>query len=268
MNSKDIIREDYQLYLGDCIEVMRELIDKEVKVDLILTDPPYGTTYCKWDTIIPLDEMWDCINQLSYPTTPTILFATQPFISNLVMSNIDDFSFTMVWDKHRVSNPFLSKRQPLRVHEELAVFYKKQPYYNPQRLPKRYDTKVDYRSEKSKEPMVSDSDILGVTAPRYHYYEDDGTRLPQSIIQAFPGQMNECMNKHRIHPTQKPVAFLEYLIKNWTHENDLVLDFTMGSGSTGVACRNIHRRFIGIELEEEYFDMAKERIMTKQAKLI
>ena len=127
MNSKDIIREDYQLYLGDCIEVMRELIDKEVKVDLILTDPPYGTTYCKWDTIIPLDEMWDCINQLSYPTTPTILFATQPFISNLVMSNIDDFSFTMVWDKHRVSNPFLSKRQPLRVHEELAVFYKKQP---------------------------------------------------------------------------------------------------------------------------------------------
>jgi len=259
-----------KLIQGDCLEEMQKLIDKGVKVDLVLTDPPYGTTACKWDSIIPFDEMWKCLDGITNPTTPSLLFGTQPFMSELIHSNIKNFKFNFIWDKHSVSNPFLSKKMPMKVHEEIAVFYKKQPTYNPQRVPQRWGDDCTRTSDSAKQWKDSHSDIFGGKTPRSHYYVDDGTRLPQTIIAEFPCQMEECVNNKRFHPTQKPVKLLEWLIKNYTNKGDTVLDFTMGSGSTGVACVNTNRNFIGIELDENYYKIAQERIneTKKQTKLM
>ena len=253
---------------GDCLEEMRKLIDKETKVDLILTDPPYGTISCKWDTIIPFDKMWECINQLSYKTTPTLLFATHPFLAELIHSNIKNFKFNWIWDKHSISSPFLSKYQPSRVHEEIAVFYEKTPNYKPQKVPQRHGGDRTRTSEADKKVVDSYSEVYGSTLKKSHYYVDDGLRYPQSILSQFPCQMEECVNNKRFHPTQKPVALLEYLIKTYTNEEDIVLDFTMGSGSTGVACLNTNRNFIGIEKDEKYYNIAVERCKEYQSKLM
>ena len=256
-----------RLINGECIEEMQKLIDDGVKVDLVLTDPPYSTTACKWDTIIPFKPMWECITQLSNPNTPTVLFATQPFITELIHSNISNFKYNLIWDKHSISSPFLGKYMPNRVHEEIAVFYKKRPTYNPQRVPQRHGGDRTRTSEADMKFTDSYSDCYGVTTKKRHYYIDDGKRQPQSIISQFPCQMQECVNNKRFHPTQKPVALLKWLIKTYTNKNDLVLDFTMGSGSTGVACNETNRNFIGIELEEKYYQIAKERCKTYQTKL-
>ena len=256
-----------RLINGECIEEMQKLIDDGVKVDLVLTDPPYGTTACKWDNIIPFEDMWKCLDGITYETSPILLFGTQPFISELIHSNIHHFKYNLIWDKHSISNPFLSKKQPLRVHEELAMFYKKQPYYNPQKVPQRWGGDQTRVSDADKKWHIHHSNVFGGKTPRSRYYVDDGTRLPQTIISQFPCQMQECVNNKRFHPTQKPVALLKWLIKTYTNENDLVLDFTMGSGSTGVACNETNRNFIGIELDENYYQIAKERCKTYQTKL-
>lgn len=257
-----------RLIHGDCIEEMQKLIDEGIKVDLILTDPPYGTTDCKWDSIIPFEPMWDCINKLSYDTTPTLLFASQPFLTKLIYSNIKDFKFNFIWDKHIAANPFLTKYMPSKVHEEIAVFYKKQPYYNPQKVPQKYGENRTRNSKNAMELKKNNSELFKSVAEISSYYIDDGFRLPQSIISFFPSQMGECHNNNRVHPTQKPVALLKWLILNYTKENDLVLDFTMGSGSTGVACLETNRDFIGIELEEKYYNIAKERCREYQSRLM
>ena len=257
-----------RLIQGDCLEEMQKLIDENVKVDMVLTDPPYGTTACRWDSVIPFEEMWNCLDEITNETTPILLFGTQPFISELIHSNIKHFKYNLIWDKHSISNPFLAKKQPLRVHEELAMFYKKQPYYNPQRVPQRWGDDATRTSDSDKQWNESHSDIFGGKTPRSRYYIDDGTRLPQTIIAQFPCQMEECVNNKRFHPTQKPVALLKYLIMNFTKENDTVLDFTMGSGSTGVACQNTNRDFIGIELDEKYFEIARVRCKNYQSKLL
>ncbi len=252
---------------GDCLEEMDKLIRGGQKVDLVLTDPPYGTTACKWDTIIPFDKMWDCLNGLTHDTTPICLFATHPFLAELIHSNLKDFKFNWIWDKHCVSSPLIVKYQPLRIHEEIAVFYKKQPYYNPIKIPRKHGER-NRVSEKDKIFRETPSELFGGSFKRRHYYEDDGFRYPQSIITEFSSQMEECVNNFRVHPTQKPVALLEYLIKTYTKENDTVLDFTMGSGSTGVACLQTNRNFIGIELDEKYYNIAKERCKEYQSRLI
>ena len=259
-----------QLIQGDCLEEMPKLADDGVKVDMVLTDPPYGTTACKWDSVIPFDMMWDKLNQLTYENTPILLFGSNPFMSNLIMSNISNFKFNFIWDKHSISNPFLSSKMPMKVHEEIAVFYTKQPTYNPQRVPQRWGNDRTRTSDSAKQWKDSHSDIFGGKTPRSHYYVDDGTRLPQTIISQFPCQMEECVNNSRLHPTQKPVALLKWLIQNYTNEEDTVLDFTMGSGSTGVACMETNRNFIGIELDENYYKIAQERIneTKKQTKLM
>ena len=156
----------------------------------------------------------------------------------------------------------------MRVHEELAMFYKKQPYYSPQRIKQKYGGNSTRTSDKAKQFKDSHSDIFGGKTPRNHFYIDDGTRLPQTIISEFPCQMEECVNSKRVHPTQKPVALLKWLILNFTKEGDTVLDFTMGSGSTGVACQNTNRNFIGIELDEKYYNIAKKRCSNYQSKLM
>jgi site-specific DNA-methyltransferase (adenine-specific) len=212
--------------------------------------------------------MWDCINQLSYKTTPTLLFATHPFLAELIHSNIKHFKFNWIWDKHSISSPFLSKYQPSRVHEEIAVFYEKTPNYKPQKVPQRHGGDRTRTSEADMKYVDSYSECYNNTIKKRHYYVDDGLRYPQSILCQCPCQMEECENNKRYHPTQKPVALLEYLIKTYTNEEDLVLDFTMGSGSTGVACLNTNRNFIGIEKEQKYYNIAVERCKEYQSKLI
>ena len=164
----------------------------------------------------------------------------------------------------------MSKKRPLRVHEEIVFFYKKQPYYNPQRVPQRHGGDRTRTSEKDKVYKDSYNSIVDGVFKMRHFYIDDGTRYPQSIIGQFPSQMEECVNNIRVHPTQKPVALLKWLIQNYTKEDDVVLDFTMGSGSTGVACLQTNRNFIGIELDENYYKIAQERIneTKKQTKLL
>ena len=206
-----------RLIHGDCLEEMEKLSQENIQVDLVLTDPPYGTTRCNWDNVIPFDEMWNCINKLSKPTTPILLFGTQPFLSELIHSNIKNFKYNLIWDKKCVSNPLLSKKRPLRVHEEIAVFYKKQPYYNPQKI-RREGKPYNRVSDNAKKIKEANSQMLN---PHYtsHYYVDDGTRYPKSIISQFPSQMEECVNNKRVHPTQKPVKLLEWIIKNYTKED-------------------------------------------------
>ena len=254
---------DVKLIQGDCLTIMPQLAEQGIKADMVLTDPPYGVTNCKWDSVIPIDEMWDSLHNITNEDTPILLFGTNPFLANLIMSNVKEFKFNFIWDKKNINNPFLCNTMPLKSHEEIAVFYKKKPYYNPQRIPKRIDYDNSRTSDKSK--RIKEYDGIYGTSKVSRYYVDDGTRYPQSVISQFSGTMGECNNTLRCHPTQKPVALLEWLIKNYTKENDLVLDFTMGSGSTGVACLQTNRKFIGIELEPKYYEIAKKRINEAKA---
>ena len=254
---------DVKLFNGDCLKVMQDLIDDDIKVDLVLTDPPYGTTACKWDSIIPFEPMWDCLEGITNPTTPILLFGTQPFMTELIHSNLTNFKYNLIWDKQVVNNPMLCKKRPLRVHEEIAIFYKKQPYYNPQRVPRRFGDQTRVGKSAEKITMIGADSTVGEHWCQ-RLYIDDGTRYPQSIIHHINSQANECNNINRYHPTQKPVTLLKWLIQNYTKENDTVLDFTMGSGSTGVACQETNRNFIGIELDTKYYEIAEQRI--KEAK--
>lgn len=237
----------YELYQGDCLETMNELIKNNVQVDLILTDPPYGTTACKWDSVIPFDEMWERVDKLIKSNGAIVLFGSEPFSSNLRMSNIKNYKYDLIWIKNNSGNFQLAKKQFLKYHENISIFYKKQPTYNPQGLIKLEKYKIC--SNKGKAGKLGH---LASEKKRSHYTQKY-TNYPKSLL-----KFNRPSNS--FHPTQKPVDLLEYLIKTYTNENELVLDFTMGSGSTGVACLNTNRRFVGIELDENYFNIAKERI--------
>ena len=236
----------YKLYKGDCLEVMDRLIEEGVKVDAIITDLPYGTTACKWDSIIPLDEMWERLNKLIKPNGAIILFAQTPFDKVLGASNLKMLRYEWIWEKEQGTGGLNANKMPLKKHENILIFYKKLPTYHPQFTHGTpYKIKRDY----------NDSEVYGKTGTRDGYISNnEGKRYPVSIIK-FNREM-----KNRYHPTQKPIALLEYLIKTYTNEEELVLDFTMGSGSTGVAALNTNRNFIGIELDEKYFSIAKDRL--------
>ena len=244
---------------GDCIEEMQKLIRNDTEVDMVLTDIPYGTTNCRWDNIIPFDPMWSCIKELRHDRTPILLFGNEPFSSKLRLSNIDEYKYDWVWNKENSTNVLNVRFMPLKPLEYISVFYKKAPTFNPIRRKKTINYDATRTSESDKKTTVL-SDNLAGTRTRRRYYIDDGTRHPINLI-TFNSQRDECNNYHRVHPTQKPVKLLEYLIKTYTNEGDTVLDFTMGSGSTGVACRNLNRRFIGIELDDEYYRIACDRIL-------
>ena len=234
----------YELYLGDCLEVMDKLIEQGIKVDCILTDPPYGTTQCKWDIIIPFDEMWSRLNKIIKPNGAIILFGTEPFSSYLRISNIKDYRYDLVWEKEGATNFMFLKKQFGKCTENISIFYKKQPTYNPQMV--KMDRKI-----------ISVGGNTSKTYNNQEFLKSDKIRdekYPLNILRFNRDR------KKSFHPTQKPVGLLEYLIKTYTNENELVLDFTMGSGSCGVACMNTNRKFIGIELEEKYFNIAIERI--------
>ena len=260
---------EVKLIQGDCLDVMPKLADDGVKVDLVLTDLPYGTTSCEWDNIIPFEPMWDCINQLSNPTTPSVLFGSEPFSTLLRKSNFKNYRYDWIWEKPNSASIGIGKYQPMRYHEVISVFYKKWGQYNPQMI-KRHSPRIKqgikngyvFNSSTPQSVMKGCRDDTKNRAEKY----DPNFKLPSSVLKFMSVWSN---SKEKVpHPTQKPVKLLEYLIKTYTKENDTVLDFTMGSGSTGVACLQTNRNFIGIELDETYFKIAQERCKEYQSKLM
>ena len=229
------------LMLGDCLERMKEIPDGSV--DMILADPPYGTTACKWDSVIPFDKMWKEINRIIKLNGAIVLFGSEPFSSYLRVSNLTNYKYDMIWEKEQATNFQMLHKQIGKIHENISVFYSKQPIYNPQML-------------QGFKPSNS-----GSVNSIEHNNTKGGTPKRNGATDRFPCSIAK-FNRDRtgLHPTQKPVALMEYLIKTYTNEDEVVLDFTMGSGSTGVACRNTNRKFIGIELDSDYFRIALERI--------
>ena len=241
-----IDKGNYKLYRGDCLEVMDGLIALGVKFDAIITDPPYGTTRCKWDSIIPLDEMWNRLNKLIKPNGAIVLFGNEPFTSQLICSNLKGFKYRWDWNKRIPSGMSYAKYRPMQQTEDISVFTKngEKTTYNPQMIKRDKPIKGGGIGK-------SDSAFTRTYKPLKKTYE---YKNPVTLIEF------DKIRKGAIHPTQKPVELLEYLIKTYTNEGDLVLDFTCGSGSTGVACLNTGRRFVGVELDEKYFNIAKERL--------
>lgn len=231
------------LILGDCLEVMKDIPDKSV--DMVLCDLPYGTTSCKWDIVIPLEKLWFQYKRVIKDNGVILLFGTEPFSSSVRLSNTKWYKYDWYWHKSMCSNFLNAKKQPFFKIETISVFYKKSPVYNPQ-----MGEGKPYAAKKCS--IGGQQQKYGVT--KHNLSKNEGTRYPDNIIEFSNGN-----NKNK-HPTQKPVDLLEYLIKTYTNEGAKVLDNCMGSGSTGVACVNTNRDFIGIEKEEKYFEIAKSRI--------
>ena len=209
-----------------------------------------GTTACKWDSVIPFDEMWSKLERIIKNNTPIVLFGSQPFTSKLINSKIDWYRHCWIWNKKNISNPCSAKYQPLKQHEDIVVFGKNKVNY----FPIKTDLHIEREwKQYSKNNIVNVVGGSGKTKGKY----------PKTIL-----EFSNATRKGNFHPTQKPVPLLEYLVKTYTNENDIVLDFTMGSGSTGVACMNLNRKFIGIELDENYFNIAKNRIKNATVRLI
>lgn len=238
------MKHDITLFYGDCLDQMKHI--KSNTIDLILTDPPYGTTACKWDTIIPLDKMWAQIKRVLKNKGAAVLFGAEPFSSYLRLSNIKEFKYDWTWNKvNGIRNHLNAKKQPLRVTELISVFYRSQCLYTP------IMREGNYRTRKT---TSGQSETFGKV-----YATNSGN----NVTEMYPLNLihfNSHDPNNNIHPTQKPVELLEYLLKTYTKKGDIVLDLAMGSGSTGVACVNTGRSFIGIELVEQYFKMACERI--------
>lgn len=251
-----------KLINGECISVMQDLINEDVTVDAIITDLPYGVTDNQWDNIIPFNEMWECIKHIRKDKkTPVVFFAQQPFSSKLVMSKLKWYRHEWIYQKRVGSNFGIVKYQPMKEHEEILVFSEKTPYYYPIK---------EERKGGGKDRIKYGHNLATKT-----------TNLPNSLKKhvqkkqeklRHPGTVRYYNNRSKgnvgLHPNQKPVELLEYLVQTYTKENDTVLDFTMGSGTCGVACLNTNRDFIGIELEKKYYDIATERLKNYQTRLI
>lgn len=231
---------------GDCLERMKEIPDGSI--DMVLTDPPYGTTACKWDSIIPLQPMWEQLKRIIKPNGAIVMTASQPFTSVLSCSNLPMLKESLVWEKTTATGHLNAKKKFMRAHEDILVFYNKPPTYNPQMThghPRKTALKVD-RSKKL-------SDCYGIQKGETNY--DSTSRYPRSVIKTSTDKQ-----RSKLHPTQKPVTLMEYLINTYTNEGETILDFTMGSGTTGVAALNLNRRFIGIEMDEVYFSASVSRV--------
>ena len=242
--------EKYTLYQGDCLEVMQQI--PENSVDCVICDPPFGTTPLTWDSIIPFDKLWEQFSRIIKSTTPIILFGQEPFSSYVRMSNIKQYRYDWYWEKERLTNVFQIKKRCGKTVENIMVFYKEQCIYNPQKH-EHHGKPVHNKVGENARWSVTQSGYNQNTKP--FSYNDDGTRHPTQVL-----RINRDNPLKRLHPTQKPVELLEYLIKTYTNEGMTVLDNCMGSGSTGIACLNTNRNFIGIEKDENYFNVAKQRI--------
>ena len=236
-----------KLIQGDCLEKMKDIPDKSV--DMILCDLPYGTTNCKWDTVIPFDKLWEQYEKLIKDNGAIVLFGSQPFTTKLINSNFEMFKYCLVWNKIKGSNIIMANKRPLKSHEDIIIFYSNQPTYNPQMT-----FKENGSYDKRKFGEVN-SNTMGFKLKKRNN-KSSGERFPISILEFSKNwQPQKCF-----HPTQKPVALFEYLIKTYTNEGDLVLDNCAGSGTTGVACKNLSRDFVLIEKEPEYCKIAEQRL--------
>jgi len=251
-----------ELIQGDCLTEMQKI--KSGSVDAIITDPPYGTTACKWDSVINLDLMWKELNRIVKPNGSKVIFAQQPFTSVLVVSNINQYRHKWNWVKDKSANFMVAKGQPLKYCEEIVVFNsngylqhhnatKKCATYNPQMREGKGATRK--YTENERKGHLLELNHRDNATPVISYGNSHKQRYPKDNLEQFT-----TVHKNRLHPTQKPIALMEYLIKTYTNENETVLDFTMGSGSTGVAAKNLNRSFIGIEQDTNYFKIAEERI--------
>jgi len=242
-----------KLYKGDCLEVMKQI--ESGSIDAIITDPPYGTTACKWDSVIDFDLMWEQLNRIIKPNGAIVLFGSEPFSSALRMSNIKNYKYDWIWNKIQGAGMTISKIQPMKSHEIISVFGLGKINYYPimVKRDKELNTKGWKMSKLNSENGNFSSKSVKETQKIYK------EKYPTTILE-YHKSAKECNNTKRIHPTQKPLALMEYLIKTYTNENETVLDFTMGSGSTMVACQNTNRNGIGIEQDETYFKIAQERI--------
>ena len=218
---------NYKLIQGDCLKLMKEIPNKSV--DMILCDLPYGTTACKWDSVIPFDALWGGYNRIIKDNGAIVLFCKQPFTTELIHSNLTMFRYSLVWQKDNHDNPLMAKKRFLNITEDIAIFYKKQCTYNPQGI-----IRVDKVTKQGRGKSLSQKN------ERNSEYKQEFTNYPRNIL-TFKRDLPN------VHPTQKPVALLEYLIQTYTNENEVVLDNCMGSGSTGVACINTNRNFIGMQ---------------------
>ena len=244
MDYKD---ENIWLMQGDCLDRMKEIPDGSV--DMILCDLPYGTTACKWDSVIPFEPLWEQYKRIAKKNAAIVLTASQPFTTALIASNMRDFRYCWVWDKVKPSSGLHAKQQPLRQHEDIVVFGTGNAKYNPQ---------LEDAKERTDKPRAANNGEAfgGKVVLRQH--SNGGKKYPRSVLAISNA------NQHgRVHPTQKPVALMEYLIRTYTNEGDVVLDNCMGSGTTGVACVNTGRKFIGVEMDETYYNVAKDRILSK-----
>tara|TARA_R110000822_G_C15247248_1_gene486977 strand:+ start:192 stop:899 length:708 start_codon:yes stop_codon:yes gene_type:complete len=230
------------LIKGDCLEVMQTIPDGSV--DAIITDPPYGTTACKWDSVIDFELMWEQLNRIIKPNGAIVLFGSEPFSSALRMSNIKNYKYDWIWNKKNTGCPVVAKKRPLPIHENISIFALNKASYYPIKTDLHIEREWKQYKNSASIPIANPSS--GKTKGKY----------PKTILQDF----SNANRKGKVHPTQKPVLLMEYLIKTYTQEKETVLDFTMGSGSTGVAAKNLNRNFIGIELDENYFNIAKQRI--------
>lgn len=251
------MREPYTLYHGDCLDILPTL--EAQSVDAVICDPPYGTTACKWDSVIPFEPMWAGIKRVLKPRGACVLFGSQPFTSALVMSNPKWFKYTWVWERGTPGNYLNANYQPLISHEDIATFSLGNTcpagklnamMYNPQGV-QAYNKET--RRSSGGKTYARTGSIGLVNIQQY-------TNHPRTVLRFAD-------DSPRIHPTQKPLALLEYLVRTYTNEGDTVLDFTFGSGTTGAACGNLGRRFVGIEKDAEYFRLGSERIATAYAPL-
>ena len=233
-----------QLIHGDCLEKMKDIPDKSI--DMILCDLPYGTTACKWDVVIPFEPLWEQYKRVIKDGGAIVLFGSEPFSSALRMSNIKNYKYDWVWNKKLAGNVFLAKSQPMKIHENILVFNSSKERY--------YPIKTDIDKVRKYKDKYGGGETFGKKGTGEKVHTTNG-KFPKSII-----DISNANRKGGLHPTQKPVALLEYLIKTYTNEGETVLDNTMGSGSTGVACINTKRNFIGIEKDDKYFEIAKKRI--------
>lgn len=244
MSIKDVKTENYHLMFGDCLERLKEIPDGSV--DMVLTDPPYQVTQNKWDKLIPFDDMWQELKRIIKPNGVVALFGIEPFSSALRMSNIKQYKYDWIWEKSQAKGFLNAWRQPMRNTEIISIFYKKQPNYYPI---------LEDKNPSNIRPITPRTKLSN----NYGSYGLEGRKCPAD--KTMPKTIIKFNNAQGgLHPTQKPVALLEYLIKTYTNEGETVLDFTCGSGSTGVACVNTNRKFLGIEMDEKYFDIAVKRI--------
>jgi len=240
-----ILGEIMRLLQGDCLSLMKDIEDQSI--DMILCDLPYGTTACKWDSIIPFEPLWEQYRRIVKDRAPIVLFGSQPFTSALVMSNPKWFRYEWIWHKDKGANIGVMRYQPMKYHENIVVFSKKSHFYVPQ---------MEKRLEKNKR---KNKPRTGWCGTQQHYIHVEHSKGNDDY--KYPSSIQKCNVVRRgMHPTQKPIPLLEYLLKTYSTESDVVLDNCMGSGSTGIACLNLDRKFIGIEKDKDIFNLAKERI--------